>query len=69
MRRVDLETGRVQVEHRLSREWFGEGAAILGDRIYQITWLTNSGFIYSVPDLKQARVTRRSTAACVASCA
>jgi glutaminyl-peptide cyclotransferase len=38
LRRVDLETGEVQQAVRLSEEYFGEGIAVLGDRIYQLTW-------------------------------
>lgn len=53
MRLVDLETGNVLKKTSLDRQWFGEGSTRLGDKLYQITWLTNQGFIYSVPDLQQ----------------
>lgn len=53
MRLVDVETGKVLKKTSLDRQWFGEGTTRLGDQLYQITWLTNQGFIYSVPDLKQ----------------
>jgi glutamine cyclotransferase len=38
LRRVELETGEVLQAVRLSEEYFGEGIAVLGDRIYQLTW-------------------------------
>jgi glutaminyl-peptide cyclotransferase len=38
LRRVDLETGEVLQAVRLSEEYFGEGIAVLDDRIYQLTW-------------------------------
>ncbi len=38
LRRVDLETGEVLQTVGLSKEYFGEGIAVLGDRIYQLTW-------------------------------
>ena len=38
LRRVDLETGEVLQAVGLSKEYFGEGIAVLGDRIYQLTW-------------------------------
>jgi glutamine cyclotransferase len=38
LRRVDLETGDVLQAVGLSKEYFGEGIAVLGDRIYQLTW-------------------------------
>jgi glutaminyl-peptide cyclotransferase len=38
LRRVDLKTGKVLQAIGLSEEYFGEGIAVLGDRIYQLTW-------------------------------
>ena len=38
LRRVDLETGEVLQAVQLGEEYFGEGIAVLGDRIYQLTW-------------------------------
>lgn len=52
MRLVDLETGNVMKKTPLGQQWFGEGATRLGKKLYQITWLTNQGFTYSVPDLQ-----------------
>ena len=38
LRRVDLATGEVLQSVGLSKEYFGEGIAVVGDRIYQLTW-------------------------------
>jgi glutamine cyclotransferase len=38
LRRVDVETGEVLQGVGLGEEYFGEGIAVLGDRIYQLTW-------------------------------
>ena len=46
LRRVDLETGGVLQNLNLSPQYFGEGITVLGDKIYQLTWNTNVGFIY-----------------------
>jgi glutaminyl-peptide cyclotransferase len=46
LRRVDLETGEVQQAVRLSEEYFGEGIAVLGDRIYQLTWKNGVCVVY-----------------------
>lgn len=46
LRRVDLETGGVLQNLNLSPQYFGEGITVLGDKIYQLTWDTNVGFIY-----------------------
>ena len=46
LRKVDLETGSVLQTTELLPEFFGEGIAVFGDRIYQLTWTTGVGFIY-----------------------
>ncbi|HXF64088.1 MAG TPA: glutaminyl-peptide cyclotransferase [Caldilineaceae bacterium] len=46
LRRVALETGEVLQQIDLAEEYFGEGIVVVGDRIYQLTWLSNVGFIY-----------------------
>ena len=46
LRKVELETGSVLQRTELLPEFFGEGIAVFGDRIYQLTWTTGVGFIY-----------------------
>ncbi len=46
LRRVALETGSILSQTSLLPEFFGEGIAVLGDRIYQLTWTTGVGFVY-----------------------
>jgi glutamine cyclotransferase len=46
LRKVDLKTGRVLKFRRLPRKYFGEGIALHGKRIFQITWQSKTGFIY-----------------------
>ena len=46
LRRVDLETGEVLQSHELSDTLFGEGIVVFGDKIYQLTWQSNKGFVY-----------------------
>jgi glutaminyl-peptide cyclotransferase len=38
LRRVELETGEVLQARPLDDQYFGEGIAVVGDRIYQLTW-------------------------------
>lgn len=45
VRRVDLETGEVLQSDTLSRQFFGEGIAIVDDRLYHLTWQLHVGFI------------------------
>ena len=46
LRRVELETGDVTQLYSLSDGFFGEGITVFGDRIIQLTWRNNSGFVY-----------------------
>lgn len=48
LRQVDLETGNVlQITH-LSDHYFGEGTTIIQDKIVQLTWKSNIGFVYDL---------------------
>lgn len=44
--RTDLVTGNVLQSKNLSKEEFGEGITVLGDKIYQLTWLNGKMHIY-----------------------
>ncbi|XP_072994550.1 glutaminyl-peptide cyclotransferase isoform X7 [Typha latifolia] len=46
LREVLLQTGKVQVYHQMDGSLFGEGLTLLGERLFQVTWLENTGFIY-----------------------
>lgn len=46
LRKVEIETGKVLQKHDLSREFFGEGIALLGDKIFQLTWKEGKAFVY-----------------------
>jgi glutaminyl-peptide cyclotransferase len=52
LRKVDLTTGKVLQQHDLSRQYFGEGIAILNDKIYQLTWREGTAFVYNLNDFK-----------------
>jgi len=44
--RIDLESGEVLQMRRLDSAYFGEGIAIVDQRIYQLTWRSNMVFVY-----------------------
>lgn len=46
LRKVDLETGEVLKVRNLTGAYFGEGAAIAGGKIIQLTWRSQKGFVY-----------------------
>ena len=46
LRRVDLHSGAALQQVALDGRYFGEGIAVVGDRIYQLTYQTGVGFVY-----------------------
>ena len=53
LRKVDFTTGDVLQEVTLANEYFAEGLTVLNDKLYQLTWRENTGFIYNLSDLKK----------------
>jgi glutaminyl-peptide cyclotransferase len=51
LRRIDPATGDIDATVRLPRKFFGEGIAILGDRLYQLTWKTGIAIAYDLATL------------------
>jgi glutamine cyclotransferase len=51
---VDPSTGNIAVKAELDRKtYFGEGIAILHDKLYQLTWTNKKGFIYDLKTFKK----------------
>jgi glutamine cyclotransferase len=46
LRKVDLETGQVTKEFKLTDQFFGEGLTQINNELLQLTWQENTGFIY-----------------------
>lgn len=53
VRKVALRTGKVEIIHRMDDSYFGEGLTLLGERLFQVTWRTNDGFIYERKNLQK----------------
>lgn len=47
LRRVGLRNGTVLQQYNLSSDNFGEGIAVVGDRLIQLTWQNYTGFVYN----------------------
>jgi glutamine cyclotransferase len=58
LRRVDIQTGRVEQLLSLDATYFGEGVAVLDDRVYQLTWQNGIGFIYDAKTFAAERTFR-----------
>jgi glutamine cyclotransferase len=52
VRTVELETGRVVRESKLPSRYFGEGLALVGERLVQLTWQEGLAPIYERATLK-----------------
>ena len=49
---VDIKTGRTIKSHELPNKYFGEGIAVVDNKIIQLTWRSKMGFIYNKETLK-----------------
>ncbi len=52
IRKVDMETGKVLKKVPLKDKYFGEGLALLNDKLYQQTWKNHKALVYD-RDLNQ----------------
>jgi glutaminyl-peptide cyclotransferase len=52
LRKVELETGKVVQKFDLPREDFGEGIAMIGDKIYMLTWQQGLGRVLDAKTFK-----------------
>ena len=52
IRKVELETGRVELERSISSRYFGEGIVDWKDRLIELTWKHQLGFIYDLDDFE-----------------
>ncbi len=55
LREVELETGKVIRKIDLNERFFGEGIAILNDRVFQVTWRENRAFQYDLETFEKQK--------------
>jgi glutaminyl-peptide cyclotransferase len=55
LRKVRLETGEVVQHVDLPAEYFGEGIAVVKNKVIQLTWQSHIGFVYSLAGFKPLR--------------
>jgi glutaminyl-peptide cyclotransferase len=48
IRKVDLKSGNVVVDRKLDSAFFGEGIAVAGNKIVQLTWQNRVGIVYDL---------------------
>ncbi len=55
-RKYDYKTGKVYKQVNMDNpDFFGEGITVINNKIYQLTWQSNVGFIYDANTLKQIK--------------
>ena len=55
VRKVDLGTGRVIQKYDLPQPFFGEGITVLNQQVLELTWQTQTGFVYDKTNLRVLR--------------
>jgi len=50
---VDVGTGIADKKVILDNKYFGEGIVILNNKVYQLTWQSQRGFIYALPSFER----------------
>jgi glutamine cyclotransferase len=53
IRILDAHTGRVIKKEALDKKYFGEGITLFQDKLYQLTWKEETGFIYDPTTLEE----------------
>jgi glutamine cyclotransferase len=55
IRKVRLETGEVLQMRKIDEKYFGEGIAVVGTQLIQLTWQTEVGFVYDLATFEPRR--------------
>lgn len=58
LRKVDYKTGEILKNLDLKSGYFGEGLTILNDKIYQLTWQSDTGIIYDINTFEKLGIFR-----------
>ncbi|NVO08680.1 MAG: glutaminyl-peptide cyclotransferase [Bacteroidales bacterium] len=61
IRKVELETGKILQSINLEEKYFGEGITLFNNKIYQLTWTSEVGFVYDFTTFKQIRTFHYNT--------
>ncbi len=51
-RKYDYKSGKVYQQVNLDSQYFGEGITFINEKLFQLTWQENTGFIYNANTLK-----------------
>ena len=52
IRKINKHTGKVINFNKMQSKYFGEGLTIYDNKIFQVTWKSNKGFVYDIKNWK-----------------
>lgn len=55
LRKTDYKTGKIYKIIELAEQYFGEGITILNNKVYQLTWQNNEGYVYNADTFKKEK--------------
>jgi glutaminyl-peptide cyclotransferase len=55
VRKTDYKTGKVYKKIELGEQYFGEGITVLNNKVYQLTYQNNEGYVYDANTLKKEK--------------
>jgi glutamine cyclotransferase len=55
LRKVKLETGQVVQKIDIDPQYFGEGITVLNQQVIELTWQSETGFVYEQPSFRLLR--------------
>ncbi|WP_298119576.1 glutaminyl-peptide cyclotransferase [Flavobacterium sp.] len=55
LRKTNYKTGEVYKKVELAEQYFGEGITILNNKVYQLTWQNNEGYVYNADTFKKEK--------------
>src|SRR5271163_1247809 len=55
VRKVQLDTGKVLQQIDIDAQYFGEGITVLNQKITELTWQSEIGFVYDQPGFHRLR--------------
>ena len=55
LRKTNYKTGEILQKVTLEPQYFGEGITILNNKVYQLTWQNNEGYIYDAETLEKLK--------------
>jgi glutamine cyclotransferase len=51
--KTDLTTGKIMQKYMIDEQYFGEGITILNNKLYQLTYRAQTGFVYNIENFEK----------------